>query len=303
MAARLPPATKLSLTVRKNGALDLLGASWTFDFAPLAIYPYAESQNFAKDQPGTVLRLYMEGALTELRHVVEVYDDAGKTELNAVVPAHTIQLDVGEPAQIIRNTYIGAAVVDGALRILFAADEFGTNAHSAFGEPALFPALNAVGDDAAGLTFLARMGISKNYPEKADAAHKKLAGMLQRTDIVLDPNFAEVFGRVREESRRPGNEIVATPQWELEFGRSVGNYFEAMAYQIEVLGFGTDDMLREAFNESVQSGVVKVRIVDALKRLKYCEAEIEDGVLYLQTTLGKWGWNTDGVGSDITDLL
>jgi hypothetical protein len=36
---------------------DLLGVSWTFDFNPLAIYPYAESQHFAKEQPGTVLGL------------------------------------------------------------------------------------------------------------------------------------------------------------------------------------------------------------------------------------------------------
>jgi hypothetical protein len=36
---------------------EVLGAPWTFDFNPLAIYPYAESQHFAKEQPGTVLRL------------------------------------------------------------------------------------------------------------------------------------------------------------------------------------------------------------------------------------------------------
>ncbi|KAJ6562322.1 hypothetical protein B0H19DRAFT_1259907 [Mycena capillaripes] len=316
MASRLPPAAKLSLAVRKNvrdeyenkkldfdkELSDLLGASWTFDFNPLSIYPYAESQHFAKDQPGTVLRLYMEGAITALKWLVEVYGDGGKKEINEIVSAHTIQLEVGEPEQILRNTDLGADVVDGALRILFPADRFGSNPHSALGELALLPALNAA-PSSQSMTFLARLGISKNYAEKADPAQKKFASLLQRTDIKLDPNFEEVFAKVLEESKRPGNDVIGIPQWQLQFGRHVGSYFETMAYQMETLGFGTDDMLREGFNDVVTSGVIKLRTVDALKRQKYNEVEIEDGVLYLQTTVAKWSWNPDSLGYDIAYLL
>ncbi|KAJ7463628.1 hypothetical protein FB451DRAFT_1180108 [Mycena latifolia] len=308
MAARLPPAAKLSRCPQKchvhisHSALavrdeyeskkagfdkelsDLLGVAWTFDFTPLAIYPY------------------MEGALTWLRWVVEVYGEAGKKELNDVVSAHTIQLEVGEPEQIIRNSDLGADVVDGKLRILFAADRFGSNPHSALGELALFPALNAT-PSTQPMTFLAWPSISKNYHEKADPAQKKFATLLQKPNIKLDPSFEEVFGKLLEESQRPGNELVDIPEWQLQFGRYVANYFDAMAYQMESLGFGTDEMLREGFNEGVESGLIKFRIVDALKRQKDCEVEIEDSVLYLQTTLAKWGWNPNTIGYDISDLL
>ncbi|KAJ7343755.1 hypothetical protein DFH08DRAFT_810306 [Mycena albidolilacea] len=178
MTARLPPAAKLSLSpaiyylsssrfspvkeeyeLKREGfekeLSDLLGAPWTFDFNPLAIYPYAESQHFAKDQPGIDFRQYAEGVLTSFKAFIETYGDAAKKELNDVGHAHQIQLDV------------------------------------------------------------------------------------------------------------------------------------AMAYQLEVLGFGTDDMLREGFNESAESGVVKVGIVDALKRQRDCEVEIKDGVLYLQPSKRK----------------
>jgi hypothetical protein len=223
----------------------------------------------------------MEGAITALKWLVEVYGDGGKKEINDVVSEHKIQLEVGEPDQILRNTDLGADVVDGALRILFPADRFGSNPHSALGENTLFPALNAA-PSAQPMTFLARLGISKHYAEKADPALKQFATLLQRSDITFEPNFEEVFAKVFEDSKRPGNNIVDIPRWELVFGRHVGSYFEAVAYQLEVLGFGTDEMLREGFNEGVGSGVVKLRIVDALKRGTDCEADIEDGVLYLQ---------------------
>ncbi|KAJ7226449.1 hypothetical protein C8J57DRAFT_1197570 [Mycena rebaudengoi] len=281
MTTRLPPAAKLSLAVRKNvrdeyenkkadfdkELSELLGVPWTFDFNPLAIYPYAESQRFAKDQPGTTLRDYMRGAITGLKWVVEVYGEGGKKELNDIVAEHTIQLEVGDPDQIIRNTDLGAVVVDGTLRILFAADSFGSNAYSSLGELALFPALNAAPSEQP-LSFLARLGISKNYNEMAEEAQKKFAGMLKRSDITFEPNFEELFGKLLEESKRAGNNVAAIPRWELQFGRHVGSYFAAMAYQLEVLGFGTDEMLREGFNEGVPSGIVKVRLVDTLKRHK-----------------------------------
>jgi hypothetical protein len=224
----------------------------------------------------------MEGAITGLKSLVEVYGEPSKKELNAVVHAHTIQLELGEPEQIVRNTDLGADVVDGNLRILFPADRFGSNPHSALGQFDLFRAVNAA-PSTLPMTFLARLGISKNYYETADPAKKQFGDLLQRSDITFDPDFEEVFGKLLEESKRPGNEIVSIPgSWELQFGRYMASYFAAMAYQLQTLGFGTDDMLREGFNEGVGSGVVKFRIVDALKRQKYCEAEIEDGVLYLQ---------------------
>ncbi len=46
--------------------------------------------------------------------------------------------------------------------------------------------------------------------------------------------------------------------------------------------FENDDLLKEAFNEGVQSGKIAIRIVDTLPARRYCEAQIEDGVLYLQ---------------------
>lgn len=53
-------------------------------------------------------------------------------------------------------------------------------------------------------------------------------------------------------------------------------------YNLKYAGFKDDDMLQEGLAEAVPSKTIKFRVVKALKKGPRNEAEIEDGVLYLQ---------------------
>ncbi|KAJ7073605.1 hypothetical protein C8F01DRAFT_1241900 [Mycena amicta] len=322
MSYILPPAAKLSLSVRKNvrdeyenrkaefekQLSDLLGVSWTYDFDILAVYPYAEKTDSAicKDTPGTVLRLYMEGVITGIQWFVDTYGATGAAELNTLASAHTIFIGVGAPEKIVRSCDSGTSLNNGALTILFHPERFGSNPHWALNEVPLFAAVNAVsvaGGDEKDMTFLARLGISKRYAEKADPAKEKFRQLLGK-DITFDPNFTAVFVVLLADAQaNPSGTVGSISEWELQFGAYTASYFEGMAFQLESLGFSGDEMLKEGFNDAVGSGVVKFRIVERLKRHKDCEVEIEDGVLYLQTTVDKWGWNPHSIGWDIADLL
>ncbi|KAF7369536.1 hypothetical protein MVEN_00283500 [Mycena venus] len=301
-AAKLPPAVRENVREMyeghkerfENELSELLGVPWTFDFDPLAIYPYAELQpsDFPKEYLGNVLQIYMAGAVTSLKWLVEKYGDTGRKELNKIAHAHTIELDVGEPEQIVNPFDSGTAVVDGKLAILFKADGFGSMPDYALTQDSLFPALTAASESMSQpMTFLARLGLNMNYGREKtllEQIRKKFSDMLKK-EITLDPNFDKVFAKLLAESKRPGNRLASVLHgWQLEFGLHVSNYFGVAAYQMQSIGFGTDEVLRERFHNLVDSGIIKLRIVDALKRNKDFEVEIKDGVLYVQTTPEKW---------------
>jgi hypothetical protein len=45
---------------------------------------------------------------------------------------------------------------------------------------------------------------------------------------------------------------------------SIGDYFVSLARQLKQNNFGDDEILQQAFNEKVTSGIIRFEIVDAL---------------------------------------
>ncbi|KAH8832185.1 hypothetical protein DL96DRAFT_1678378 [Flagelloscypha sp. PMI_526] len=322
MTTRLPPAYKLSLAVRKNlrdeweankdgfdkKVSDLLGVDWSFDFDPLALYPYAEAtDNYSKEYFGRLFKQYGEGASWQLENYVNEFGSDGKQEINTICHAHVIQLDVGEPEQINRN-YLGCEVRDGKLRILFKEQQFGSNNQWALQGDTLLPALQvaaAKAPDSGAMSFFARMGVSTDYKEIADEAEKKIADLLQNPKLKYEPNFEETYNKVMDNLKKEPDALSWMGNWqpERQFAPLTAGYLRALAYILDTSGYGTDDMLKEGFNESITSNIIKFRVVDTLKRNKYCEVDIEDGVLYLQSSPSTFGQNPDNIGWDLADLL
>lgn len=62
-------------------------------------------------------------------------------------------------------------------------------------------------------------------------------------------------------------------------------------------------MLQEGFNEAVDKSTITLRIVDKLKYAKYCEVVVEDGTLYVQTTVEQYGIAIPDAAAKIVDQL
>jgi hypothetical protein len=96
--------------------------------------------------------------------------------------------------------------------------------------------------------------------------------------------------------------------WQARIGQTVLSYFKGLKYQLErqgsshfdlpsrskltrrALGFKDDDMLQEGLQEIVESKTFKVRVLP--KTNSTTETVIEDGVVYLQTSPERWGYNS-----------
>jgi hypothetical protein len=127
---------------------------------------------------------------------------------------------------------------------------------------------------------LARTGIRQEYDATIEESRKKVAEMLERPDVKFSPNFETTFEKLREASKVKGSSV--RDDWEKQLGYLTRLYFEGLVSQMSYQKFGDDELLREGFNEAVESGEVAFRVVDKLKYDTYCEVVLEDGVLYLQ---------------------
>src|SRR3569833_402990 len=114
-------------------------------------------------------------------------------------------------------------------------------------------------------------------------------------------------------------------QWEFRLGYYTHAYFESVASTLQYEKFEGDDMLQEGFHEAIPSGEIVVRIVEKLQNDSYCEAVVEDGVLYVQVrsassahpinpaatnevgesqcTATQWGVNTHNAAQRLMDHL
>ncbi|TPX18166.1 uncharacterized protein E0L32_002675 [Thyridium curvatum] len=312
---RLPPPAKLPLAVRKNIRDDweskkddlekqlseVLGTAWTVDIDPAAIWPY-HGDGWAKESVGSCLAAYVEGAIFQLKYFKQYQGDAGVAEVNGICSAHVLQMDLDEHE---KYSYCGAEVRDRKLVILFREGCLGTNVDQAL-EPSasLSRALNEA-EPAEGSTtkmsYLARQGVREEYDPKIDEVRAKIAKLLQREDIKLDPGFEAVCARLEAESKRPGTDL--RDDWQRSLGNIAHSYFDGAAYTLEYLKFGEDDMMREALNEELAKGVVALRVVDELQNGSYCDCVVEDGTLYLQAKPTTWGVNTGQACEKLADLL
>ncbi|KAK7992054.1 hypothetical protein PG996_012931 [Apiospora saccharicola] len=316
MSERLPPVEKLPLALRKNvrdewdnkkaeyekELSDILTVPWTMEVNPNQVYAYAK-EGYAKESLGSCIAAYFKGAIWQLKSYESTYGESGLKELNDICHAHVLTMDVDEAK---RFTYGGVDVDErGALRLLFAPDNLGCNIDYCMERDTLQKALNnapaAPGASEGGISFATRTGIRQDYDPKIEAIRSKVAELLAWPEIKLNPNWEQVFAALKAESQVKKTEL--REDWQAYMGAMAISYFDGLQSQIQWQKFEDDDLLQEGFRDVVTSGEIKFRIVEKLKEDSYSECEIEDGVLYLQSTAKTWGTNTSYTAQKLVDKL
>jgi hypothetical protein len=243
---------------------------------------------------------YVEGAIYQIKYLTGRYDTLA-AEINEIAHAKVLTLDVDE-SEPSRFSYCGSDVEDGKLRMLFNKENLGVNIDYCLQEANLFSALNKAPTEKP-ISFLARLDIRDNYEPKIKGTQHELAELLGKSDdeIKINPNFEETFAKLSAARKAKGSDL--REDWETCLGSFTLKYFEALAYYMKYQKFGEDDLIQEGFLDAVPELEFVFRIVDDLKHSSYCEVEIADGKLYLQTKADKWGVNVDNVSEKLIDLL
>lgn len=223
---------------------------------------------------------YVDGAIFNLKGFKTHAGDQGVADLNKICSAHVLTMDLDEDN---KTKYNGCVVKDGKLVMLFNEKQLGMAVRDALAplQQALNDASREGGD--AQVSFAATAGIRKNYDEKIEPRRAALGKILGKPDIKFTPNFEDTFAKLAEEIKKPKTGLVKN--WEAQLGRFTWGYFDTLVTHMDRSKFGTDEMLQEGFNDSVDKGEIAFRIVDTLKYQKYCECVIEGGVLYLQVCI------------------
>jgi hypothetical protein len=281
---------------------DKLGVAWTIDINPLAIFPYAQD-DWGKTSLGSIIYSYVDGAVYMLSYFADRQGESGVSELNSIAHAHVLTMDIDEAG---KNTYNGCEVQEGGrLAILFNDKNFGVNTNQSMEEDKVLAALNNAppapgADGGVKLSFVARTSVRTEYDENIEPIRAKIAKLLARDDIALEPNFETVFAQL---SSPAAAGKVDKDNYERQLGYFIREYFDGVAYHMESQKFGSDDMLQEGFNEAVEKGVIAFRIVDKLSYASYCEVVVEDGTLFVQTTLDRYGVNISHAAEKLIDQL
>ncbi|RFN46336.1 hypothetical protein FIE12Z_9410 [Fusarium flagelliforme] len=302
--SRREPAGRFPLVVRKNlrdswentrgdheqRLSEILGQPWTTSVDPSALYPYAED-DWAQQGLGDVIARYVEGAVDQLRYFVERDGDEVKDEINEICSAHILTLDYDDTKTV---DYCGVRVSpEGKLMIVFNENRFGTNASYAAEGDNLTKALNDAPSPKP-MSFIVKSSIRRDYDPRIKEVQEKLNKILKQ-EISLVPNFEANFEKLKGKASDDLN-------WQYNFGNTHLSYFDALASQLEYQKFGEDDMLQEGLLEIMPKNAIHIRVVAQTKRT-YNEVIVEDGILYLQTTLNHFGVNTSDVASDIVSIL
>jgi hypothetical protein len=218
------------------------------------------------------------------------FGEDGVQEVNEIIHAHTITIELNEDIPESKAfAYCGADVKDGKLRLLFAATAFGSNADQCLNNERLLKALAAAppatsADKA--MSFAARTSISKDWEPKFAEDQAAFARIVENPKIKFVPNFEELYAKLKAESERKGTQLSS--DWEENLGRNAYSYYNTLVSLLPgpPEDFENDDMLKEGFNDAVESGEIVLRIVDKLNSgpYKWCESQVEGGVLYLQVS-------------------
>ncbi|KAF5311022.1 hypothetical protein D9619_007900 [Psilocybe cf. subviscida] len=294
-----PPIEKLPLAVRKDyrdkyeanksdweaKIAELLGFPLTFNFDLNAVWAYSQDN---APTAGYICGGYVEGLISALERFVDKFGDTGRAYIKNAVTTGEVRLAVNDKKP---NETIDGDVRDGVYYILFGADRLGSNQGYQFDE--LTRAINRVPYQ--GFTLLAKHSMETVYEPEIDEVREHINEILNSKEVVLEPNFEALYAALQKRE---------DPDWQRVLGDAALGYFrDGVASQLERQGFKGDEMLQEGFFEGVPSKTIKLRIVDKIKSGEYSEAVIEDGVLYIQTTVDRWWSNISDAGQGILDLL
>lgn len=91
--------------------------------------------------------------------------------------------------------------------------------------------------------------------------------------------------------------------WERNLGAFARGYYESFVDVLEREKFGEDELLREGFEEGVEKGIVRLRVVEKLVKGSYNEILVEEGSVVIQTTPTNWGTNIYDSAAKLVDIL
>ncbi|KAF6764283.1 hypothetical protein DFP72DRAFT_419398 [Ephemerocybe angulata] len=297
-----PRVEKLPLAVRKDirdnydskkeeleaKATELLGTKFTINFDPPEVWAYATDST---SSAGSIFAGYAEGFVSGLKSYLEYYEDLGKDYFNKAVTQSEVTLNANPLGD--EGETITADIKDGVFRILFRHDKLGYN-QSWLDQSYFSKAVDAVTTETFSLK--AKSSIEKEWEENYEDLTKEIGEILAIPDVVLEPNFVEVYAALK--AGRKDND------WEASFGKAILAYFQdGLKYNLTSAGFKDDDMLQEGFAELVTSKTIKLRIVKELKTGYRNEAFLEDGVLCLQLKADHWYYNVSDMGDNVIKLL
>jgi hypothetical protein len=309
MSADKAPVEKLPLAARKNvrdgwdskkpeleaQLLTLLGVPWTFEINPNAIYPYAEPDSYGNHSPGDCIYAYAEAFVQQVKYFLDSHKEAGKTELNSVVPNHKVTLSASTAF-----SYCGTAITDGNLNLHFHPNSLASNI--SYVAQNLDDALSAAPqpEGASPLSYAARHSIKSDYESQILPILEKSRKALQNPALKFEPDFEALGAKLKT-----GKDV--RDDWEKNLGSFAISYYESFADILQREKFDSDDLLREGFEEEAAKGVVRLRIVDKLGEGKgsngYNEILIEDGEVLLRTTPDRWGTNISYVAEKLVEIL
>ncbi|KAL8693453.1 MAG: hypothetical protein Q9218_001724 [Villophora microphyllina] len=280
----------------------LLGVPWKVDIDASYIYQYAQS-NYSKDNPGDMIKSYVEGALNSLEKYADNYSDEGKSELNSLASSHTITMDVTTREDI---RYTACEIASGSLRILFVKGDLGTNVTDSLDN--LSDAINKAGStgDNTNMDFNAKSSIRNDYEPKIDRVKAKLQKLFALPVLELEPNFEHNYAAIAAWMSHPKNQkpdSYGHRDWQKRIGEFTYEYFYQFAEVCENKGFGDDEMVQEGIQEAVEKNQIALRIVDKLDKGRYNECAVENGVLYIQTTAEFWAINVGDPGYELMNVL
>ncbi|KAJ2901400.1 hypothetical protein MKZ38_001882 [Zalerion maritima] len=298
-------AVKLPLALKKNvrdnftnkieeleerlSADDCIGAPWKVAIEPTEIYPHAKEGSYGHTNLGLCLYSYVDDAISRLKSYRESSGAEAMEQLNEICSGHTLTMALDESKKF---NYCGVVVEDDRnLKIVFSPGCLGVNIYDCLETSKLKDALNSAPptEGAGVLSFIAKGSIREKWDPNIEPVVEKIRKILDWPEMEVDPNWEEVFTALKT-AKDDGDKGVRD-DFEEVLGYMHVQYFDGFAGQLEEQGFEDPDY-REGIQAEVTAAKVVIRVIDKLKERTYNECEIEDGVLYLQTTPKNWGANT-----------
>ena len=139
------------------------------------------------------------------------------------------------------------------------------------------------------MSYVARSYIRLEWDAQIKEVKTKIQKLLQRKDLKFEPQWEANWAALVKQANKRNSELsrfkLFDGLWEREFPEVMRKYYEGLAFNLQKLKFGEDEMLREGFNEAVETGRIVFRIVEELDDLEDgYGAAIEDGVMYMQVS-------------------